>query len=202
MKWIFKTKSFMRSPPAGLMSLPNKTDEIKFWQAPMIFVHSCQIVPLFPSFSINFLLEMFWGHSMKNIYSERSQQISNLISLLPAQSCSMLRTLVDVFCWMLHLMRYIPTTEYRSVIFQPNSPTAHPIYLVNKEEEEEMGEKHILMLGFLSSQDIHNCKRWLYQPCHQTEIKKKHISIAYNKKHILSFQICLISMCSILVILL
>ena len=96
---------------------------------------------------------------MKNIYSERSQQILNLISLLPAQSCSMLRTLVDVFCWMLHLMRYIPTTEYRSVIFQPTSPPAHPIYLVNKEEEEEMGEKHILMLGFLLSQDIHNCKR-------------------------------------------
>ena len=54
--------------------------------------------------------------------------------------------LVDVFRWMLHLMRYIPTTEYRSVIFQPSSPTAHPIYLVNKEEVEEMGRKHILML--------------------------------------------------------
>ena len=63
---------------------------------------------------------------MKNIYSERSQQISNLISLLPAQSCSMLRTLVDVFCWMLHLMRYIPTTEYRSVIFQLTSPLDPP----------------------------------------------------------------------------
>lgn len=49
-------------------------------------------------------------------------------------STKQLRTLVDVFCWMLHLMRYIPTTEYRSVTFQPNSPTAHPIYLVNKKK--------------------------------------------------------------------
>ena len=118
---------------AGLMSPPNKMEEIKFWQAPMIFVHSCQISSL-PSFLYSFSFCILLQKDTFPLQNSKSDIIT-----------------VDVFCWMLHLMRrYIPTTEYRSVIFQPTSPTAQPIYLVNKEEVEETGKKHILQLLFQS----------------------------------------------------
>ena len=57
-KWILQSKNIMRSP-AGLMSLCNKMDEIKFWQAPMIFVHSCKIV-LIALFSKSYPVEKMY----------------------------------------------------------------------------------------------------------------------------------------------
>ena len=68
MKWFFKKKNIMRSP-TGLMSPPNKTEEIKFWQAPMIFVHSCQMSSS-PSFlySFSFLFEVFAKLEIRSHY--------------------------------------------------------------------------------------------------------------------------------------